>query len=308
MFESEFSHIEKIRHVLVAGGTHGNEYTGAFLARHWLSDDSSLKRDSFSTHVLFSNQEAFKICKRYVDRDLNRSFNPSETVSNNRALELSRARDIEQWLVSACGGGMPGAIFDLHSTTANMGKSLVLTNREPFNLLLLAYLRQRFTDVNAYLWEEPNSQPGFLNSLSSKGFAIEIGPVANGVLHAECVVNTAALVHACLDFIEEWNSGINSPLPSRVPLYCFNRHVDYPRGSDNLPSAMVHPELQNRDFQALHPGEPVFLGFDGSVTLWEGDTVWPVFINEAAYYEKGIAFTVTDKLDVEISGLKSKLS
>lgn len=308
MLDPGFSSCEIVRHVLVAGGTHGNEYTGAFLARHWLRDDSSLKRDSFSTHVLLSNPDAFKICKRYVDRDLNRSFNPSEIVSNNLALELSRARDIEHWLVSACGGGMPGVIFDLHSTTANMGKSLVLTNREPFNLLLLAYLRQRFADVNAYLWEEPSSQPGFLNSLSSKGFAIEIGPVANGVLQAESVLNTAALVHACLDFIEEWNSGINSALASRVPLHCFRRHVDYPRGSDNLPSAMVHPELQNRDFQALQPGEPVFLGFDGSVTLWEGDTVWPVFINEAAYYEKGIAFTATDKLELEISEGRSKLS
>lgn len=128
------------------------------------------------------------------------------------------------------------------------------------------------------------------------------------MLHSESVLNTADLVHACLDFIEEWNSGINLALASRVLLYCFRRHVDYPRGSDNLPSAMVHPELQNRDSQALQPGEPVFLGFDGFVTLWEGDTVWPVFIDEAAYYEKGIAFAATDKLELEISEGRSKLS
>jgi hypothetical protein len=49
-------------------------------------------------------------------------------------------------------------------------------------------------------------------------------------------------------------------------------------------SALIHEQLQDRDWCSLKPGEPVFRGFDGTVTNWEGDEeVFPVFINEVAY-------------------------
>ncbi|MEN9808738.1 MAG: hypothetical protein RLZZ488_305 [Pseudomonadota bacterium] len=290
--------IQHLDHVLVSGGTHGNEYTGAFLARHWLQNPEFLRRASFKTIPLLANQRAFSICRRYVERDLNRSFHPSGEIANPEAFELSRARDIELELRKNCAGGLPSVIFDLHSTTAQMGLSLVLTNREPFNILLYAYLRSKFPSVNAYLWQEPKSQPGFLNSLSKFGFAIEIGAVANGVLNAEWVFKTADLVSACLDFVEFWNCGELPALPPSVPLYSFLNHVDYPRGDDGLPTAMIHPLLQGRDFQPLKDGDPIFIDFKGREILWNSGTAWAVFINEAAYYEKGIAFTVTEKIEV----------
>lgn len=295
-------HQNQIRHVLVSGGTHGNEYTGAFLARHWLVDPTPVTRGGFSTHVLFSHPEAFKVCKRYIDRDLNRSFHPSEEIAQSGLMELTRAQEIQEWLRLKCEGNYPDVIFDLHSTTANMGLSLVLTNREPFNLLLLSYLNSRFAGINAYIWEEGSSQPGFLNSLSKNGFAIEVGPVANGVLNAEWVQKTSFLVNACLDFIGLWNCKDQSlsALSKCVTVFTYCGHVDYPRSADGLPAAMIHPDLQDKDFQPLKKGEPIFLGFGGDVSFWEGETVYPVFINEAAYYEKGIAFTVTQKLNLEI--------
>jgi succinylglutamate desuccinylase len=291
---------EIVNHVLVSGGTHGNEFTGAFLARQWLADSQPLIRSGFKTHVLLANPEAFKICKRYVERDLNRSFDPSDEISNPNAFELRRAAEIQYWLMARCDGGFPDAIFDLHSTTASMGLSLVLTNLDRFNLMNLAYLRQRFENVNAYLWEEPLSRPGFLNGLTHKGFAIEVGPVANGVLSAEWVLKTSQLVNACLDFIALWNAGTLPSLPESVPLYRFRCHIDYPRSADSLPAAMIHPEFQNRNFGWLQTGDPVFMGFDGKTIVWEGSPGWAVFINEAAYYEKGIAFTLTDKIDAKI--------
>jgi len=60
--------------------------------------------------------------------------------------------------------------------------------------------------------------------------------------------------------------------------------------------AMIHPRLQFTDYQPLHPGEPMFLTFEGDEIVYEGkSTVYPVFINEAAYYEKGIAMYLTQK-------------
>lgn len=63
---------------------------------------------------------------------------------------------------------------------------------------------------------------------------------------------------------------------------------------------MVHGHLQDRDWRPLRAGDPLFVGTDGVTYRWEprpGEpaTVWPVFINEAAYEEKGIALSLTEQ-------------
>ena len=63
---------------------------------------------------------------------------------------------------------------------------------------------------------------------------------------------------------------------------------------------MVHAHLQDRDWQPLQLGDPLFQGSDGTSFGWEPrpgepSTVWPVFINEAAYEEKGIALSLTER-------------
>jgi aspartoacylase len=70
--------------------------------------------------------------------------------------------------------------------------------------------------------------------------------------------------------------------------------VDYPRNEAGDLKAMIHPQLQFKDYKALHTGDPIFLTFDGQTIAYEGEsTVFPVFINEVAYYEKGIAMYLT---------------
>jgi aspartoacylase len=64
---------------------------------------------------------------------------------------------------------------------------------------------------------------------------------------------------------------------------------------------MIHPQLQGKDYEALHPGNPVFLTFDNQAIAYEGEsTVYPIFINEAAYYEKGIAMCLTQKQQLTV--------
>ncbi|WP_293254115.1 MULTISPECIES: succinylglutamate desuccinylase/aspartoacylase family protein [unclassified Microcoleus] len=58
--------------------------------------------------------------------------------------------------------------------------------------------------------------------------------------------------------------------------------------------AAIHPQLQFKDYEPLHPGEPMFLTFTGESLPYQGEsTVFPVFINEAAYYEKHIGMLLT---------------
>ncbi|MHC5826422.1 MAG: succinylglutamate desuccinylase/aspartoacylase domain-containing protein, partial [Nostoc sp.] len=64
---------------------------------------------------------------------------------------------------------------------------------------------------------------------------------------------------------------------------------------------MIHPQLQDKDYQALNPGDPIFLTFDDQTIVYQGtSTVWPIFINEAAYYEKGIAMCLTQRQQINI--------
>ena len=57
---------------------------------------------------------------------------------------------------------------------------------------------------------------------------------------------------------------------------------------------MVHQNLQDRDFELLESGQPVFHMLDGSDRLYEGEPGYPIFINEAAYYREDTAFVMTE--------------
>lgn len=65
---------------------------------------------------------------------------------------------------------------------------------------------------------------------------------------------------------------------------------------------------EDQDWKPLHPGDPVFVFLDGKTTTLGGDcTVYPVFVNEAAYYEKKEAFAKTTKLTLNAKSIRSTL-
>ena len=59
---------------------------------------------------------------------------------------------------------------------------------------------------------------------------------------------------------------------------------------------MIHPALQGKDYSKLKSGDPVFLDFHGNDILYQSaEEVYPLFINEVSYYEKGVAMVLTEK-------------
>lgn len=65
---------------------------------------------------------------------------------------------------------------------------------------------------------------------------------------------------------------------------------------------------EDQDWKPLHPEDPVFVSLDGKIITLGGDcTVYPVFVNEAAYYEKKEAFAKTTKLILSAKGIRSTL-
>ncbi len=67
-----------IKNVALVGGTHGNELTGISLVKKYEQNYHLIKRDSFEILTLLANPQAIAAGKRYIDTDLNRSFNPED--------------------------------------------------------------------------------------------------------------------------------------------------------------------------------------------------------------------------------------
>ena len=297
--------MKAINRVAIAGGVHGNELTGAYLVKKFLQTPALVRRSNFDTVSLLGNPKAVEARQRYIDTDLNRCFlQEILNSSTSDSYEASRAKSIRQMLG---GKGVVGDrpvdfILDLHSTTANMGLTLILVNEHPFNLKLAAYLSTLSPKVRIYRWLKPGQENAFLNSLCELGLAIEVGAIAQGTLDARIFQETEALVSATLDYLEAVNRGNPPEFSSEIVLYQYLDIVDYPKDENGEIQGMIHPQLQGRDYEPLSPGDPMFLTFDGETITYQGTAIaYPIFINEAAYYEKGIAICLTEKISQKIT-------
>lgn len=287
--------IKMIQRVLIVGATHGNEFTGAYVVKKLERNQASVQRSNVEISTLLANPQAFAKARRYVEKDLNRCFRREDLQDLNRsAYEEVRAREINQAFGKE--GKTPAdVILDLHTSTANMGLTIIIYPYS-FNLEMAAYLQQ--VDPQVRVLVLPESKLGYsgLPSICGLGCTIEVGAISNGVLQAELFQLTETLIDHTLDYIECFNRDELSPLGTKLSAYQQVGTIDYPRNQSGDIQAMIHPQRQFQDYQPLHPGDPVFLSFDGDTIPYAGDgPVYPVFINEAAYYEKGIAMVLTQK-------------
>jgi aspartoacylase len=285
--------------VLVVAGTHGNERNAPWLLQGQADLGGGIAASGLAHVALIGNPEAFAAGRRYGDRDLNRSF-AAELLDDpsQREAEVERARA----LLAAHGadGAEPCLVaLDLHSTTAAMGNSLVVYGRRPADLALAAALQQAL-GLPIYLHEADARQTGFLVERWPCGLVIEVGPVPQGVVSAAVVQQSRLALEAALAALAAARRGALAQ-PRQLVVHRHRLSLDLPRRDDGSPAAVIHPRRQGRDWQPLVAGDPLFLGVDGRTLAYApapqlaGETVWPVFINEAAYGEKGIAMSLTSR-------------
>ena len=283
--------------VLVVAATHGNERNAPWLMEQWRQQPQQLHAAGLELQLEIGNPEAFAANRRYIDRDLNRCFDPALLADASRQeLEIQRARD----LLAAFGpnGGNPCAVaLDLHSTTSAMGNSLVVYGRRPADLALAAGIQARL-GLPVYLHEADEAQTGFLVERWPSGLVIEVGPVPQGLVSATICRQTQLAVEAACDTLAAAAAG-RLDLPEGLQVHLHQASLDLPRRSDGTPLAALHPQRQHRDWQALQPGDPLFWQLDGGGGRYAPEAMrlspearWPVFINEAAYGEKGIALSL----------------
>jgi succinylglutamate desuccinylase len=288
---------KSIDRVAIVGGTHGNELTGVYLVKNFLQNPELLHRETLKCTTLIANPNAVTKNRRYIDRDLNRCFS-NEDLAN---LELSNYEDIRAKEITAQIGSNTDLIIDLHSTTAKMGLTILLSSRDPLNFQLAAYLSTLHPDVKVVCGVQCSQSAPMLRSLSPLGCTIEVGAIAQGTIDAQLFQQTEMLVHGALDYLDRLNRHQPLPIPSSLTIYQTITSVDYPRDPFGELQAMIHPQLQFQDYAPLHPGDPMFMTFTGETIPYQGeDIVFPIFINEAAYYEKGIAMSLTQQQQVKI--------
>jgi len=287
-----------LNRILIVSGTHGNEINPI-----WAVNQSNKQLNIIDKNIeykyIIGNPLACERGCRYIDTDLNRSFNSIKTNFDNSNYEINRAN----FLVDKFGvnGSEPCDIaIDLHTTTANMGTSIVIYGRRRKDFCLAALLQNKF-GLPIYLHEKDEKQTGFLVEAWPCGLVIEIGSVAQNFYDPSIINKFLIIISALRDEISKLKNN-QIKLPKGLILHIHQGSIDYPRGKNGNINALIHPQRINQDWKPLKNGDPLFIDLEGNTTTYKGeDTIWPVFIGEVAYKEKNIAMSYTKKEVINFS-------
>jgi len=285
---------QAIRSLGIIGGVHGNERTGVEVVRQWQRRHLSAQFSGLHCHYFLANPRAIAANQRYIDRDLNRCFRQRDL--DNTALigyEYGRARELAQQIAAA----EIDLIIDLHTTTADMGTTLILNQSQPLLLNLAAYLSQADPTIRV-LQYAPQADLPYIRGLCPLGLTIELGPVPQGINDPTAIAKTQETLIKILNYLQVLTSG-NPPQIDNCTIYQQIETVDYPRDETGRIIAEISPQI--KDYQAIQPGTTLFTNRRGKITSYHGrSTVYPVFIGEAAYIEKGIAMGLTQRKTIAI--------
>ena len=280
--------------VLLVAGTHGNEINGIFLFDQWEKSPLLINTHGIKTCKVIGNPEAKKAGKRYIHQDLNRSFYEESFLSmNSSSLEGSRANE----LVNLYGeeGENPCQIaLDFHTTTASMGSCLVVYGRRDADLAL-ASLMQNQLGLPIYLHESDQKQTGFLVESWPCGLVVEIGPIGQGLLNSRIISQTKLILETLMEQIHQIKN-LNFYFPDKLIIHRHIKSIDFPRDEQGNIDGYVHALRQSKDWQELKKNDELFFKLNEETIRFEEDEPYvPVFINEAAYFEKNIAMSFTKR-------------
>ncbi len=297
---------------LIVAGTHGNEVNAPWLLNQWKQKPDSITTHDLKVVPVIGNPLALAAGKRYLDRDLNRSFSP-EFLGDSSCCDREVLRAKELLSLYGFQGSTPCHVaIDIHSTTACMGTSLVVYGRRPADLALAALI-QHLLGLPVYLHEGDKTQVGFLVESWPCGLVIEIGPVPQGLLDFQIIRQTQLALEACLESLSRVGNQ-STHYPDYLIVHRHVESIDFPRDLEDQPDACIHESLYGKDWFPLEKGTALFQKLDGSVIRYSGnDSLIPVFVNEASYAEKRIAFSLTkrevwlvnDEWKLSINQLKS---
>lgn len=289
-----------INKLAIIGGTHGNELTGIKLVEYYQKNPEKITRKSFETHLYTGNPEAVLKKVRYVDEDLNRAFSYQALEKPpGENLELQRAHELNQLLGPKMKDPKMDFILDLHTTTADMGVTLIVYEKM-FNLRMAGYIQSKMDDVHIYSSDKKYEDTIGLQSIAPHSMLVEIGPVAQGLLRHDVYDKMQAVCRHALDYVQKHNAEDYS-FHGKIEAFQRGTVVYYPVDEYSRITAIIHKDFQHRNYELLKPGEPIFYTFGGETLFFEGnESGYPVFTNEAAYLEKNVAFRLNKKVALTV--------
>ena len=128
-----------LKKILIVSGTHGNEINPVWAVNQFCKQGNIID-NNIEYKFIIGNPLALKKGVRYLDTDLNRSFD-FKKIFDKTNYEVERA----SFLVEKFGinSSEPCDIaIDLHTTTANMGTSIVIYGRRIFLFNFDIFLRK----------------------------------------------------------------------------------------------------------------------------------------------------------------------
>lgn len=291
----------ELQRVAIIGGTHGNELTGVHLLDHWRASPVEVSRQGFKTELHLANPKARQAVQRYIDQDLNRQFCIDDLNDDTLCgYEQHRAKELNQ-LLGPKEKPQVDFILDLHTTTANMGITLVFNSDDPLVVGMAFYIKQQMPEAVLFFHPSDRLEDNFLCSVARlNGLLIEVGPIPQGLLKYRVYEQSRlAVVHA-LDYLEKVIKGEPLNLPDTQQGFQFTEKVKLPENDQGEIIAMIHPERQDQDYQVINTGDPLFITFDGNTIAYTGkDSVYAAFINEAAYYDQHTGLSFMKKILIQ---------
>ncbi|WP_394168255.1 aspartoacylase [Saccharospirillum alexandrii] len=293
-----------IKHVAITGGTHGNELTGVHLLKHWRNNPEEICRDGLVTELHLANPKANGCNRRYLDQDLNRQFSWDDLSDHSLCgYEQNRAKSLNT-LLGPKDAPRVDFIIDLHTTTANMGTTLVIKSDDALVVGMAFYIKQQMPEVTLFYEPEDRLGDNFLISLAKHhGLLVEVGPVPQGMLRWDVFDKTRQATRLGLDYLAAVRAGNQPELPASLPGFQFVEKLKLPENERGELTAMIHPDRQDTDYQPIQPGDPLFITLEGETLNYEGtETLYGAFINEAAYYDQHIGLSLMRKIDIPLPG------
>lgn len=287
-----------VNSIALIGGTHGNETSGIQLIRNWQNFGLPARFDELNVSLNIANQAAIDANVRFVDEDLNRQFTFDRLATPSNAKEALLAQTLNQKF-GPKGESKNDLVIDIHNTTSAMGATLIILEADEFHVSLARYVKHQMPEANILLEDEkPYLEHGYLCTTGKRGVMIEVGGQPQGVLREDVYLLTQAMAEAVLDFCIAFNNGTLATVQlPECEAFRLGENITFPLDGNGKRTAMIHHALQDKDFEPLLQGMPIFRTFDGHDITWQGEsTTYPHFINEAAYFKLDVAFATAQRI------------
>lgn len=272
-----------LKKVIIFGGTHGNEWTGIFAVKKYAEELRKIFPE-LELNFIHANPEAYQLNRRFKHEDLNRAFQfiheeRPDSYEHQEALKFKEI--IDQG---------PCFVLDLHTTTSNMGNTIIISHNQPLNFHVASQLVQNLNDTRVIVSPDPNKK--YLASQSEFGMMIEVGPVANGLIDAVALDGTLKLIKEVLRTL----STLTNLTSGSIEIYEEIEDIFYPQDEAGEMTAYIHKDFQGSDFKAVNGEYKPFVTFKGEeLQMRTKEELYPIFINEAAYYPTKLAYTLCRK-------------